>query len=144
MKTYLVTGRDKSVIITQVVEGASIEDVIKQFNYPGFDPASWTEIDPKTIPTDREFRDAWVHNGKTFGHDMNKATDIHKDRLRQQRVALLEKLDMDVLNALARGEDDKVAAIEAKKQKLRDFTKDKRFETSKSIDDLRKIKLEEV
>ena len=50
--------------------------------------------------------------------NINKAKDITKDRLRQERKPLLEKLDVDFQRALETGAD--TSDIVAKKQALRD------------------------
>lgn len=52
--------------------------------------------------------------------DMNKAKDITKDRLRQERKPLLEAQDVAYMRAQEAGED--TTAIVAEKQRLRDIT----------------------
>ena len=53
--------------------------------------------------------------------NFNKATEITKERLRQERKPLLEALDVQYQRALESGTDTK--AIVAEKQRLRDITK---------------------
>jgi cysteine sulfinate desulfinase/cysteine desulfurase-like protein len=53
--------------------------------------------------------------------DFNKATEITKERLRQERKPLLEAQDVLFQRALESGADTK--AIVAEKQRLRDITK---------------------
>jgi hypothetical protein len=53
--------------------------------------------------------------------DINKAKDITKDRLRQEREPLLLAQDIAFQRALETGED--TSAIVAEKQRLRDITK---------------------
>ena len=53
--------------------------------------------------------------------DINKAKDITKDRLRQERKPLLEAQDVAFQRALEDGSD--TIAIVAEKQRLRDITK---------------------
>ena len=53
--------------------------------------------------------------------DINKAKDITKDRLRQERKPLLEAQDVAFQRALESGAD--TSAIVAEKQRLRDITK---------------------
>lgn len=53
--------------------------------------------------------------------DLNKAKTITKDRLRTERVALLEAQDVAFQRALETGAD--TAPIVAEKQRLRDITK---------------------
>jgi hypothetical protein len=52
--------------------------------------------------------------------NLDKAKEIHKDKLREVRKPLLEKLDVDFVRALEFGDD--TASIAAQKQALRDVT----------------------
>lgn len=52
--------------------------------------------------------------------NVDKAKEIQKDKIRQVRKPLLEKLDVDFVKALELGGD--TAAIAAEKQALRDVT----------------------
>ena len=53
--------------------------------------------------------------------NFNKAKDITKDRLRQERVPLLVAQDVLYMRATEQGQD--TTAIVAEKQRLRDLTK---------------------
>ena len=94
-------------------------------------------IEHEEIPQDRSYRDAWTFNGK-FDHDLNKARELHKEKLRLARVPLLQDLDIQVSKALASGKPE-VAPLEAERQKLRDITADPRIEVAQTIDDLKKV-----
>jgi len=52
--------------------------------------------------------------------NIDKAKDITKDRLRNERKPLLEQSDVDFMRALESGQD--TSAIVAEKQRLRDIT----------------------
>lgn len=52
--------------------------------------------------------------------NIDKAKDITKDRLRNERKPLLEQADIDFMRALEAGQD--TSAIVAEKQRLRDVT----------------------
>jgi hypothetical protein len=52
--------------------------------------------------------------------NLNKAKDITKDRLREERKPLLDKLDVDFMKAVEVQAD--TADIVAEKQRLRDVT----------------------
>ena len=52
--------------------------------------------------------------------NINKAKNITKDKLREERKPLLEKLDVDFIKAQETGAD--TSAIVAEKQRLRDIT----------------------
>jgi hypothetical protein len=76
-------------------------------------------VNRETIPADRSFRDAWTHSG-SFGVDMPKARDIHREKLRHLRKPKLEALDVETMRNLTNS--SKLAEIEAQKQALRDAT----------------------
>jgi hypothetical protein len=52
--------------------------------------------------------------------NLDKAKEIHKDKIREARKPLLEKLDVDFVRALELGGD--TASIATQKQALRDVT----------------------
>ena len=52
--------------------------------------------------------------------DIPKAQEITKDRLRAERAPLLQALDIDMMKNLS--DTEKLAEIEAEKQRLRDIT----------------------
>lgn len=54
--------------------------------------------------------------------NVDKAKEIQKDQMRVARKPLLEKLDVDYIVALERGDTAKVAEVAAEKQALRDVT----------------------
>jgi hypothetical protein len=82
---------------------------------------------------DKSFRDAWTQNAI----DMEKAREIHKQRLRGLREPLLKALDLAFMLALEGG--DGIAEIVAKKKALRDVTKDPRISEAKTPDELRAV-----
>ena len=53
--------------------------------------------------------------------DITKAQEITKDRLRSERTPLLQALDIEMMKNLS--DTEKLAEIEAEKQRLRDITK---------------------
>jgi len=71
-----------------------------------------------TVPSDRNFRGAWVLSGSVISEDLNKAKEIFADKIREARTPLLAALDTDYMMALEQGAD--TAAIVASKQALRD------------------------
>ena len=67
--------------------------------------------------------------------DINKAKDITKDRLRQERKTLLEAQDVAFQRALESGAD--TSAIVAEKQRLRDITT--LVDTVNTVDELKAL-----
>lgn len=82
-------------------------------------------VDASVIPTDRTFRNAWracPKNGCRI--DMAAAAEIHKQTLRTLRAPKLAALDVEYMRALETGDQMLQTEITAKKQALRDVTKD--------------------
>lgn len=67
--------------------------------------------------------------------NFNKAQEITKQRLREERKSLLEALDVQFQRALETGAD--TIAIVAEKQRLRDITK--LADQATSLDELKSI-----
>ena len=67
--------------------------------------------------------------------DINKAKDITKDRLRQERKPLLEAQDVAFQRALESGAD--TSSIVAEKQRLRDITT--LVDTANTIEELKAL-----
>ena len=70
--------------------------------------------------------------------NLDKAKDITKERLRQERKPLLEAQDILFMQAQESGADTK--AIVAEKQRLRDITK--QVDSCKTTDELKVLKCE--
>ena len=71
--------------------------------------------------------------------NLNKAKDITKDRLRDERRPLLEAEDVKFMQAQETESD--TTAIVAEKQRLRDITK--KADTCKTTDELKALKVTE-
>ena len=90
--------------------------------------------------SDRAFRGAWQFDGEAVAVDMDKARDIQKGVIRQERAPELEALDIQTMKALESGDD--VAPIAAQKKKLRDVTDDARIAEASTPEELQKLTLE--
>lgn len=75
-------------------------------------------VDVSQIPQDRYFRNAWKYDLQV---DMDKARIIKLGILKSDRDAQLKKLDIEYLIAVGKQDSQKLAAIEVKKQSLRDM-----------------------
>lgn len=69
--------------------------------------------------------------------NIDKAKDITKDRLRQERASLLVAQDVLYMRATEQGQD--TAAIVAEKQRLRDITK--LADQATTLDELKQIEV---
>ena len=88
---------------------------------------------------DHSYRAAWIDNAGRVGFDMAKAREIHRDKLRVDRMAQFTQLDIDQQRALVAKDDAQVAAIEAQKQVLRDLPDDPRIDAAATVDELKQI-----
>jgi len=73
-----------------------------------------------TVPSDRNFRNAWVLSGSVISEDLDTAKTIFKDKIREVRAPLLEAEDVAYMKALEA--DDATAKTNSvnKKKALRD------------------------
>lgn len=94
-------------------------------------------LDVSKLP-DREFRDAWQLKSSKIDIDIAKAKEIKKEKLRAERAPLLAALDVEFQRALEEGRG--TAVIVAKKNKLRDITKE--VDNVTTVEDLKAIKVE--
>lgn len=104
------------------------------------DASDVTEILATDLPS-RDFRNAWKIDGGKIDHDMEKAKEILKAKLRVDRAPLLSALDVEYQKADESGDSLKKRALAAEKQKLRDVTSDPRIAAATTIEDLTKIKI---
>lgn len=72
---------------------------------------------------DKYFRNAWYLDGDQINVDLGKAKEIKKNKMRELRGPLLDKLDEDYQRADEDGDNVKKAEVAAKKKALRDVTK---------------------
>lgn len=71
--------------------------------------------------------------------DMDKAKEIHKNKLREMRAPKLAKLDVDFMRAAEANNPELQAEIAAKKQALRDVTKDQAIESAQTPEELKAV-----
>lgn len=71
--------------------------------------------------------------------NMDKARDIHRDRLRAMRQPVLEALDVEYQRADEQADANLKADIAARKQALRDVTADPAIEAAKTPEELSAI-----
>jgi hypothetical protein len=100
---------------------------------------AWHRVNPEDIPTDRTYRDAWHHDGETIAHDMAKAREIHRNKLRHERANVLVDLDGKWHRATGQGKKAEADAIEAQRQRWRDAPADPRIDAAQTVDDLKAI-----
>ena len=75
-----------------------------------------------TVPSNRDFRDAWSLSGTVISEDMTKATEIFKDKIREVRKPLLEAEDVTYMKAIEADDAAAKTASATTKTALRDAT----------------------
>ena len=71
--------------------------------------------------------------------NMNKAKDIWRDKIREERKELFTKYDIEYIKALENGHNELQKDIAQKKQLLRDAPSDPRIHQAQSIEELKSI-----
>ena len=109
-------------------------------------PETMVQIGDKTVPgsaapKDRTFRNAWALDGDAIVVDMEKARAIQLSNIRAERAPLLAELDVQYQRADEDGDSEGKAGIRARKQALRDVTKDPRIAKAKTPDELASLTL---
>lgn len=145
MTHYAISMADGSVSILQTVpqadgkEPTPQECIAKWHESARANVVSIAPLDPAVIPADRTFRDAWKLDKGGIVHDLGKAKEIQRARIRAARDPLFADLDTQQLRALAAGDGKAVQAIEAKKQALRDAPADPAIEKAGSVEELKAL-----
>lgn len=135
MKKIIYTNLDGSVSIVIPAPKSHLEKLFGLISDEQYESHVWEKsvpvnainaryIEDSDIPVSREFRNAWVDVTDTSNIDINlvKAKEIQLEKLRLERVPLLEQLDKQMLYALEDGDVVKQAQIKLEKQRLRDVT----------------------
>jgi hypothetical protein len=106
---------------------------------------SWERVAEGDIPHEhREYRNAWALNGAAVHVDIQKARDVHRDRLRLERIPLLAALDVEFMRAIERGDATVQAEVAARKQALRDAPADARIKNAANAEALKALTLAEL
>lgn len=96
-----------------------------------------------TVPPDRVFRDAWQFgSGTAIEVDMTVARDIHRGRLRAERVPRFAELDAAWFRAAEAGDSAAQADVASRKQALRDVTSDPRIDAASTPGALKALTLD--
>ena len=97
------------------------------------------EIDASTvtIPSERDFRDAWSLSGTVISEDLTKAKEIFKDKIREVRKPLLEAEDVAYMKALEADDATAKATSVTKKNALRDAPAASAITSATTIDELK-------
>ena len=129
-QVIIYTGLEGNVYVCIPTGEVSIEEVLAKDC-----PNHAVIFNRKDLPNEHnDFFDAWELADGKVSVNIDKATNITKNRLRLERKPLLEAQDVLFQRALESGAD--TSAIVAEKQRLRDITKI----TATSLDELKALK----
>lgn len=87
----------------------------------------------------RDYRNALVETEGGIVHDMVKARELHRDKLRTARAPILAAKDVAYIRADEVADAVAKDAIADEKQALRDVTDDPAIEAAQTIEDLRTV-----
>lgn len=76
--------------------------------------------------------------------NIEKAKEIKKEQLRQERKPMLEQLDVEMMRALEASDSQKQSEVTAKKQALRDATKHDSLVNASDAEQLKSLKLSDL
>lgn len=73
--------------------------------------------------------------------NIEKAKEIKKNSIRQERLPLLSELDIEFMKAVELGDIQKQQEIATKKQELRDITKHEAISNASTVEELKQLNL---
>lgn len=134
----VLPGYDPETGLREATDEA-IQHEIDRSSWGERTPVSWRRMEQSEYPTDRTFRNAWHDpDGKgSIAVHMPKAREIHRQRLRELRAPILEKLDVAYHKADETSDALVKTKIAAKKQQLRDVTKHPSIDAASTPDELK-------
>ena len=116
-------GSNLAICVPLENAGVDSDGVWKSQMANVFPTASLYIVDKSEVPTDELFFPAFKYSEDSgFSTDITKAKEITKQKLRADRIPLLEAEDIKFQRALETGAD--TTDIVAEKQRLRDITND--------------------
>ncbi len=140
MSRFFIFERpDGALAITHVVDKTLDEDVLinnllQDKNHEGFILKEKTDTYPNMSP---DFFKCYVYTDIGVVLDMAKAREEWRNQLRQRRIPVLDKLDIEFQRALEVNDTKKQAEIVANKNILRDCTANPAIETATNIFELK-------
>lgn len=105
-------------------------------------PRRFRRIADADVPSERAYRGAWFDTGTGIEHDMDKARELHLEKLRAARSKRLEELDRAWMKATGQGRKSEAKTVEAERQALRDLPVRVRedLDAAKTIEDLKIVR----
>lgn len=113
--------------------------------FPGFNtfgikrakPVSWRIINPVELPGDRTYRNSWEDKAGVIVHNLEKARNIHRDRIREARASKLVALDLEYQRADEANDPQAKKQVVERKQFLRDLPAHPAIDAAQTITQLK-------
>jgi len=143
--TAIITPAPKADIekVTGPLTDEQYEALVRERSIPKeIEASDVIELDDDSIPTDREFRNAWKLQDNRIDFDLPKAKEIQLERIRKAREPHLTALERAHMEALIKGQD--VTEIINQKQALLEITEPLKALEPESIDDIKNAFPEEL
>lgn len=130
---------DGGVTITWLTsESSGPEQEAEKLLRRGDIPSGWVLAGYNVeVPADRTYRNAWAFGEGRITHDLVKAKNIQRDKIRAVRSALLLKLDTLYLQADETNDHEKKRKIIDLKNQLRSAPQDPSIDAAKTIEELK-------
>jgi hypothetical protein len=131
---------NKLVEIEREVTPEAVQaDITKTMWPPEFGKiVGWHFVQKEDLP-DRTYRNAWVKRDGKIVHDIPKARELHRAKIRRKREKFLQALDVEYQKADE--EDNKVEKkrVAARKKQFRDLTDDPAIDIAKTVEELKSV-----
>ncbi len=134
MTQAIIFQNDNGGVATCVPTGEISIDAVMEKDVPKGKGARIVNI--VDLPRDNDFYDAWEMDATSVTVNLDKAKEITKKRLRNERAPLLAAQDVLFQRALESGAD--TTAIVAEKNRLRNITS--LADTATTLEELRSLK----
>lgn len=121
----------KNEITTELIQGEisrSVQNAIE-----------WFVLSDNEIPQSRIYRNSWENNNGVIVHNMIKARDIHRERMRFARIEKMEALDVAYMMADESGDNQMKRDIADQKNALREVTDIPEIEEADTIEELMSV-----
>lgn len=134
MRTIAITMSDGS--LSMMALGDGVDPAAEVTRIPG--AVSWREVLGADLPAERAYADAWRDTGTAIVHDMAKAREIHRSRLRQERALFLAQYDAEYPHADAVTQ----ARLDRIRQRLLDVPADPRITRATTAEALAAVQID--
>lgn len=116
-------------------------EISRAFAGSAAQPTGYRVVRDSDIPADRTYRGALSDDGGRLYHDLSRARELHRGKLRRARVALFAENDAALLSAMADGDGAAIDEAKARRRQLRDAPADPRIDAARTTDELKAVSI---